>query len=462
MVFMSRQNGFMGLGGIGARRGDDLPRFQSLSDHAWLPSDLTGVFTTSAGTTPAVPGDPVGLLLDCSQFGGKTAAQYMAANGITDPTLCPGKHFKQTTAGARPILARYPKSGVRNRLLWTEDFSNAAWGKGAAGTGVAPSVTGGAIAPDGATRAAEITLNRGAGNTLSDRAFVNQTVASLISGEPYRHQLNVKAKAAEDVGKQIAVRGVNTSSYEIITLTADWQAIGRAENASGTSSSFEITNRGTLTNANSVSFIAAFPQLESGTTATPYQRVTNAYDVSEVPYAHCYALVGGGLSKCMVTDALAPNSDKVTVVAGVRKLSDAAQAIVLELGNNTVNAFQLEAPPSATARFGFRSGGTAGQQSAQTDSTFPSPLSAVLTGVGDIANDICRLRIDGTQVAQNTTDQGSGNYGNHQLFLMARNQASLFFNGRWFGGSIAWEILADADRDFIEGYIAKNTMQVTL
>jgi len=72
------------------------------------------------------------------------------------------------------------------------------------------------------------------------------------------------------------------------------------------------------------------------------------------------------------------------------------------------------------------------------------------------------LRINGIQVASISTDQGSGNYGSHALFLMARNQASLFFNGWFTGASISWDILSNSDRDFIEKFIAKNVPEVTL
>jgi hypothetical protein len=56
--------------------------------------------------------------------------------------------------------------------------------------------------------------------------------------------------------------------------------------------------------------------------------------------------------------------------------------------------------------------------------------SQLLCGFGDISNDIVTLRVNGTQTAQSTADQGTGNYnpsGTYPLFIGARNDASFRF-----------------------------------
>lgn len=371
----------------------DAARFHSLSDLAWLPSDLTGLFTTATGGTNPVPGDPVGLMLDCSQFGGKTAAQYMAANGITDPTLVPGKHFKQTTAGARPILVRYPKSGVRNRF------------------------------------------------TVGTTALSSTTVA--VTAVP--QVLSFKGTGTVTLsGASTAGPLVGTGANDRVQLTFTPSA--------GT---LTLTVTGSVTDA----------QLELGSTATPYQRVTNAYDVTESGQPDCYGLMGDGLSKCMVTDAVNPGTDKVTVVAGVRKLSDAAVGIVAELsatvGANN-GAFALQAPAgTGSPSIGFLAKGTA--LAVATSTSIASPFTGIITGIGDIAADTAITRVNGVQVAADTaTNQGTGNYGSYPLFLMARNQASSFFNGIFWGGHISWKNHAANDLAFIERQMAKNVPEVTL
>jgi hypothetical protein len=64
-------------------------------------------------------------------------------------------------------------------------------------------------------------------------------------------------------------------------------------------------------------------------------------------------------------------------------------------------------------------------------SGYAAPISGVLTGIGEISTDTNILRVNGAQVATNTTDQGTGNYGStYPLFIGSRNNASLWFNGR--------------------------------
>jgi hypothetical protein len=141
-----------------------------------------------------------------------------------------------------------------------------------------------------------------------------------------------------------------------------------------------------------------------------------------------------------VDDSLQTNSinftstDKMTVVAGVRKLSDAAQAIVVELsalfGTNN-GTFTVQAPTVAGLNnLAFGSRGTA--SSGPPIAGYVSPISVVLTGVGNISGDIADLRVNGSLVSPGTADQGTGNYGNYPLFIGRRGGTTLPFNGRFY------------------------------
>lgn len=127
-----------------------------------------------------------------------------------------------------------------------------------------------------------------------------------------------------------------------------------------------------------------------------------------------------------VREVLRP-ADKMTVFAGVRKLSDATRGVVVELTNAASNRFGVEAPSFAAPAYLFTSFGTSAGQ-AQTTS-FASPDTAVLTGVGDISGDIAILRRNGTQVATSAADQGTGNFANSILYIGRRGGTSLPFNG---------------------------------
>jgi hypothetical protein len=128
-----------------------------------------------------------------------------------------------------------------------------------------------------------------------------------------------------------------------------------------------------------------------------------------------------------------PGADKVQMFAGVRKLSDAAAGVIVETSatstsnNGTIALFA----PNGTAVPGYssRSRGTV-LADAVVSTGYASPVTSVLTGIGDIAADTSILRVNGTQVASVATDQGTGNYLAYQAFLGARAGTSLFLNGR--------------------------------
>jgi hypothetical protein len=53
----------------------------------------------------------------------------------------------------------------------------------------------------------------------------------------------------------------------------------------------------------------------------------------------------------------------------------------------------------------------------------------VLATTGDISGDLNTIRVNGVAGTNATGDQGAGNFGNYPLFIGARNNASLFFQG---------------------------------
>jgi len=50
----------------------------------------------------------------------------------------------------------------------------------------------------------------------------------------------------------------------------------------------------------------------------------------------------------------------------------------------------------------------------------------------DISQDVLLVRQNGVQNATSSSDQGSGNYGNYQLFIGRRNNANFPFNGHLY------------------------------
>ena len=127
-------------------------------------------------------------------------------------------------------------------------------------------------------------------------------------------------------------------------------------------------------------------------------------------------------------------TNKVSLVVGVRKQSDATTGTVCELSasvdaNNA--SWALFGPSSGGAtNFAFYSRGTV--QQGVTSTSYAAPITEVLAGLGDISAPQCALRVNGVQAATTSASQGTGNYSNAAAYFGARAGSSLFFNGLTF------------------------------
>jgi hypothetical protein len=129
-------------------------------------------------------------------------------------------------------------------------------------------------------------------------------------------------------------------------------------------------------------------------------------------------------------------TDKMTVVAGLRKSSDAAIGVAVELsptiGANN-GAFALYAPDSsATSVYAALSKGTT-LATATTAANYAAPNLAVISASLDIAGHSIALRVNGASAATSTATQGTGNYGNYVLNVTARGGSSARFKDRLYG-----------------------------
>jgi hypothetical protein len=168
-----------------------------------------------------------------------------------------------------------------------------------------------------------------------------------------------------------------------------------------------------------------------------------------------------GVDDWMVTPTITPAIDKAQVFAGVRKLSDATGMIVetsLSTGSNngTFNLYTFTTPSNV-----FTSRGTVAY-SAVAAST-PAPSTIVLSGLGDISGDRATLRVDGTQVAQNSIDQGPGNYLAYPMYIGRRAGTSFPFNGQLYSLITRFGAnLEVAQIESTEAYVAGKTAGVDL
>jgi hypothetical protein len=375
----------------------------------------------------------------------------------------PGNHAFQTNSLKRPKLAaRY------NLLTYSEEFDNAAWSVFAASVSV-----NSVQAPDSTLTADTLTALAGSGFHLLQQTS-SITVAANIS---HTHSISVKKNNYDFV--TVSVNSGSTTNWFAVTVDLSTTTISQTGAGSGgtyTSSSVIDSGNGwyriivtgslgaqTVARTNVSISPSATPTYSSNSYVTwtaagteavyiwgadlrpasqatgligpTYQRVAAAtvYDTAGfLPY-----LAFDGLSWSMGTNSIDFSAgDKVTAWAGVRKLSDAAAGIFAELsassGANT-GAFYLALPESNLVRYSFFGRGSAtvnaNQLASTNSSTYLAPVTNVLTATGNISGDSNILRIDATQVAAATGDQGSGNYGNYPLYIGARNNANFFFSG---------------------------------
>lgn len=157
-------------------------------------------------------------------------------------------------------------------------------------------------------------------------------------------------------------------------------------------------------------------------------------------------------------------TDKVNLFAGVRKLSDASSANLVELSTSTASqngSFHLRTPSnSGLANLDWSSKGTA-RVFATSPSVYTSPTSLVIFTKGNISEDSAILRVNGVQVASSIADQGTGNYGNYPLYIGRRGGTENPFNGHIYGLIGIGKLTSDSETAAIEKELAKR-MGVTL
>jgi len=381
----------------------------------------------------------------------------------------PGNHAFQATSASRPVLsARY------NLLTKTEQFDDAAWFKSNV-TAVNTTATTDPLGGNTADKIAETIA-------VGSHGVFNSSPLQSTSGVFYTY--SVYAKKAE---RSWLIIDAYTATNAFTWFNLDSGAVGT--NASGNTATIENVGNGwfkcSVVRASTSSLVNQFlgvycstsngvnSYLGDGTSGiyiwggsivqtaqapAAYQRVNTATDYATTGFLPYLKFDG-------VDDSLSTNSinftstDKMSVFAGVRKLSDAATAIAVELSASAasnVGAFFVAAPVSAGATYTLLSQGNV-LSLATSPSSYASPITNVVTGLGNISGDLATLRINGAQIAQSTADQGTGNYGNYPLYIGRRNNASLPFNGQMYSMIIVGKAVTAGELSSTEKFVASKT-----
>ena len=374
----------------------------------------------------------------------------------------PGFHATQATAASRPTYGIVPATGRRNLLTRTEEFDNAVWVKD--GSTVSANST---AAPDVSTTADTVTAT-----AASSVHSVRSAQQTIVSGANNAFSVYVKKNTSRYVW--LSLQGVNIAEYATAVFDLDGGTSSATQTAvgstSGTIVSTSMTSVGSgwyrLTIVASLLETGCFPfiglataatgntfgaygtisfsavgtesvdlwgaQLETGSSATAYQRVGSAFDVTEAGVASLSYLSFDGVDDFLITPTITPGIDKAQVFAGVRKLSDAAAGILLEssanVGANNGALYVVAGPDPAGAanRYSSSTRGSGGVtlSNAATTNSGNAPDQAVLSTTHDIAGDLTTIRRNGVAGTSATVDLGTGNFLAYPFYIGRRNGIS--------------------------------------
>ena len=382
------------------------------------PSDLSTLFQDNLGATPVTaPAQTVGKILDKS---GR------------------GNHATQATLAQRPTYGINPITGTRNVMLWTEDFTVSPWAAAVLGASTRTNTTSPYI------------FGLGLITVTSANGGIRQSRSGLTSGQPYTLSFYLESAVA-NINVIFENGAAGFGATHAATINPSTGAFSSVSGFTSTTSAAFGTGRiytlvtapagGTLIAniewripAGSGTLLLGRPQFEIGSTATAYQKVMTQYEVTEVGVQSTSYLRFDGVDDGMVTGTITPATDKVQVFGGLRKLSDAAIGIVVELsalqGTNN-GTFNIRAPNgAASASFAMFTSGTITAAFGDTNSGNAAPVTKVVTGISDISAPSAALKLNGTQVATSTATQGTGNYLAYPLYIGRRGGTTLPFNGR--------------------------------
>jgi hypothetical protein len=223
-------------------------------------TDLSTLFENSDGTTAVTSvGDPIGYARDKSGN---------------------NNHATQSTDTARPWRGRRPAGGRRNLLDKTEKFDTSPWTKENFGTaGELPVITeNAASAPDGSFTASEVVFDAVGGTGIS--CILQNIGATTLNGQGTFSVWMRVASGTATVRLRQDFDGGSTSNN--VTVTDEWQRFSVSTPAGETGIDIaSIRLRPSVGTSTTATVFIWGGQLESGSTATPYQRVAAPYDITE-------------------------------------------------------------------------------------------------------------------------------------------------------------------------------------
>jgi hypothetical protein len=383
----------------------------------------------------------------------------------------PGNHRFQSTSANRPVV-----SARVNLLTKTEQFDSTDWTKNAL-TVVADST----VAPNGTTTADTLQANG-----VSSQHYVNQTavpnatscVFSVYAKVGTASFLNIQITGANlyaqwdlSTGTLVfsgAGTGVLTSTSQTNEGNGWYRLVVTFTQSSGSTQSVRVhvldaavnsPNPSTTAAGNIFIWGADLRPTNQGVGLPAYQRVNTSTDYDSTGFP--VYIKPNGSNQFMQTNSIDFSAtDKMTVWQGVRKLSDAAVAMIYEFSasvdanNGSFNLFN-----NTDGKYTADSKGTL--RARVTSLTQNAPITSVIACIASISTDINSIKLNGGTSQDNAADQGTGNYGTYPAYFYARAGTSLFFNGNDYGSIARGAASTAAQITNGEAYINSKTKAFT-
>ena len=340
-----------------------------------------------------------------------------------------GNHAYQTTSAARPILQQTPILG--DELITNGDFSNGTIGWGGVYGGVLSTQNGNlVITSDGTSEFSSVFQQCG-----------------FVSGKRYKISFKV-VDATQSAGAYGFVSANNTGSVNRILTSSKISSNGFYESEFTASSDTKYITIG----AGAGGMIAG---------EAIYFDDVSVREVTGYRTDQNYLAFDG------VDDFLQTNSidftatDKVSLFAGVRKLSDATAQMIVELSTSNVNIGMfslLKGAGSLEYIQSYLRGSGLGSYVSTNNAAYAAPSSLVVAAKLDINGATKNLlRVNAAQALVSSVSVGTGNYGNYPLYIGRRGGTSIPFNGNLYGLIGISRLTTDTETLALEKAIAKAT-----
>lgn len=396
---------------------------------------LWGTQLVNAAVFPSNTYQRVGAATDYAT--GAAFPPYLFSDGIDDSMLTNSVDFATVTSDGQ---AR------RNLLSNPTQFDDAVWTKSNA------TITQNAVvAPDGTATADAFVESTDVSSTFHS-VFNSFTVTNGIL-----YTFSVYAKYAN-------------RQWLVLTGNRDnWQAYFDIQNG-------VVGNRGSLTTASSITNVGD-GWYRCSVTVTADSTISVAFQIASATAngtSRTPSYVGTGAIANYIWGAQLETgstatafqnigTDKMLVVAGVTKSSDATAAIVAELSanwNSNAGSFVFTAPsanaPTNDINFGSR-GSAAANSNQGVSLVTAAPTTKVISTLNDIAASTTLFRSNGADVGTATGTKGTGNFGNYPLYIGRRNNATAPFNGSLFSLIIAGQSYSSGQISSTESWVAAKT-----